>query len=124
VSVSLLDLAIGEATEASFSAREKLFVLGEVAVELFQESPSACLSELRNGRYVKTASSNKSILHTIHELGLPTESVTGMGAGVTLVPAQTVEQLLQDKRKVNTAAIDTHASATLSSFSHCLHCRA
>ena len=72
-------------------------------MELFQESPSAFLSELRNGRYVKSVSSNKSIMHTVHELGLPAESVAGTGAGITLVPAQTVEQLLQDKRKVRTA---------------------
>lgn len=76
----------------------QMFVLGEVAVELFQESPSAFLAELRNGRYLKTVSNKKSVLNTIQELGLPVESVSQ--AGVTLVPAQTVEQLMQDRRKV------------------------
>jgi hypothetical protein len=78
-----------------------MFVLGEVAVELFQESPSAFLAELRNGRYLKTVSNNKSVLNTIQELGLPIETVAQ--AGITLVPAQTVEQLMQDRRKVISA---------------------
>uniref|UniRef100_A0A061SLH3 Flagellar associated protein n=1 Tax=Tetraselmis sp. GSL018 TaxID=582737 RepID=A0A061SLH3_9CHLO len=83
-----------------YTSHGKLFILGEVAVELFQESPSAFLSELRNGRYVKTVSNDKNVIYTVNELELPTESVSGQMGGVTLVPAQTVEGLLQDKRKV------------------------
>lgn len=91
--------SLGEARlHQLYTSSGKMFVLGEVAVELFQESPSAFLGELRNGRYLKTVSNNKSVLNTIQELGLPTETVAQ--AGITLVPAQTVEQLMQDRRKL------------------------
>ncbi len=55
--------------------------------------------ELRKGKFNRTNSSNRDVLHTIAELQLPVES-TASTAGVTLLPAQTVESLLVDKRRL------------------------
>ncbi|MEW5301928.1 MAG: hypothetical protein WDW36_004752 [Sanguina aurantia] len=77
----------------------KLFVMGEVAVELFHESPTAFLQELRKGKYSKVNSINRDVLHTVAELQLPVES-TASSAGVVLLPATTVEALLLDKRRL------------------------
>mmetsp|Transcript_9467 Transcript_9467/g.25523 ORF Transcript_9467/g.25523 Transcript_9467/m.25523 type:complete len:385 (+) Transcript_9467:172-1326(+) len=76
----------------------KLFVMGEVAVELFQESPTAFLQELRKGKTIRTNSVQRDVLHTVAELQLPVESTIGT-AGVTLLPASSVESLLLDKRR-------------------------
>ena len=66
---------------------------------------SCCLSrvcplpqELRQGRYVKANSQNRELLYTISRLGLPVE--TRASPGVALLPPETVEQLLADRRKV------------------------
>lgn len=77
----------------------KLFVMGEVAVELFQESPTSFLQEMRKGKYTRHSSSDKDVLHTMSELQLPVESSAGSSLGVTLLDASTVEQLLVDKRR-------------------------
>jgi hypothetical protein len=58
-----------------------------------------CLQELRKGKFARTVSSARDVLHTIAELQLPVES-TASTAGVTLLPAATVEGLLVDKRKL------------------------
>eukprot|EP00983_Pelagomonas_calceolata_P131326 1161765-Pelagomonas_calceolata.AAC.14 len=55
----------------------KLFVMGEVAVELFQESPTAFLQELRKGKTIRTNSVQRDVLHTVAELQLPVESTIG-----------------------------------------------
>eukprot|EP00798_Chlamydomonas_sp_ICE-L_P008130 gene8129-1379_t len=81
------------------TALGKMFVMGEVAVELFQESPTAFLQELRRGKYVRSTSNDRDILHTIAELQLPVES-TASAAGVTLLTSATVELLLSDKRRL------------------------
>uniref|UniRef100_A0A7S0VMQ9 Uncharacterized protein n=1 Tax=Polytomella parva TaxID=51329 RepID=A0A7S0VMQ9_9CHLO len=78
----------------------KLFVMGEVAVELFQESPTAFLQEIRKGKYARSNSVNRDVLHTIAELHLPVESMAST-QGVVLLPAPSVEQLLLDKRRVD-----------------------
>ncbi|KAJ9510112.1 hypothetical protein QJQ45_015587 [Haematococcus lacustris] len=77
----------------------QLFVMGEVAVELFQESPTAFLQELRKGKFNRLISSARDVLHTIAELQLPVESSASM-TGVTLLPSATVEGLLVEKRKL------------------------
>lgn len=85
------------------TAQGKLFVMGEVAVELFQESPTSFLQEMRKGKYVRYASADRDVLHTTAELILPVESTAstaGIAAGITLLPAATVEQLLLDKRRL------------------------
>jgi hypothetical protein len=38
-------------------------------------------------------------MHTVAELQLPVETTAGVG-GISLLPAQTVEQLLVDKRRI------------------------
>mmetsp|Transcript_7527 Transcript_7527/g.18655 ORF Transcript_7527/g.18655 Transcript_7527/m.18655 type:complete len:385 (-) Transcript_7527:298-1452(-) len=81
------------------TSQGKLFVMGEVAVELFQESPTAFLQELRKSKTTRLNSSHRDVLHTIAELQLPVES-TASTAGVTLLPAATVEALLVDKRRL------------------------
>lgn len=73
--------------------------MGEVAVELFQESPTSFLQEMRKAKYIRNASSDRDVLHTTAELHLPVES-TAATAGITLLPASTVEQLLVDKRRL------------------------
>lgn len=77
----------------------KLFVMGEVAVELFQESPTAFLQELRKNKLPKVQSANRDVLHTVAELHLPVESSANT-QGVCLLPAATVETLLVDKRRM------------------------
>ncbi|GLC38926.1 hypothetical protein PLESTB_000462100 [Pleodorina starrii] len=77
----------------------KLFVMGEVAVELFQESPTAFLQELRKNKLPKLQSANRDVLHTVAELHLPVES-SANSQGVCLLPASTVETLLVDKRRM------------------------
>ncbi|KAG1658769.1 hypothetical protein FOA52_001312 [Chlamydomonas sp. UWO 241] len=81
------------------TAQGKMFVMGEVAVELFQESPTSFLQEMRKAKYQRQASSDRDVLHTTAELHLPVES-TATTAGITLLPAATVEALLVDKRKL------------------------
>ncbi|KAL6765932.1 subunit of axonemal inner dynein [Haematococcus lacustris] len=92
--------SLGEAQLHQLHAKEgKLFVMGEVAVELFQESPTAFLQELRKGKFNRLISSARDVLHTIAELQLPVESSASM-TGVTLLPSATVEGLLVEKRKL------------------------
>lgn len=55
--------------------------------------------ELRKGKYVKVVSTNRDVLHTVAELQLPVESVAA-SAGVSLLPAPTIEALLVDKRRL------------------------
>ncbi|GAX79686.1 hypothetical protein CEUSTIGMA_g7127.t1 [Chlamydomonas eustigma] len=81
------------------TSQGKLFVMGEVAVELFQESPTAFVQEMRKGKYLRTNSAERDIMHTVAELQLPVETTAGVG-GISLLPAQTVEQLLIDKRRI------------------------
>lgn len=57
------------------------------------------LQEMRKGKYLRSASSDRDVLHTTAELHLPVESTAGT-AGITLLPASTVEQLLLDKRRL------------------------
>ncbi|KAK9806717.1 hypothetical protein WJX72_000426 [[Myrmecia] bisecta] len=78
----------------------RLFVMGEVATELFQENPTAFLQALRAGRYAKVICEKKEVMTTIAKLGLPVESKSTSAVGVMLLPAETVEALLTDKRKV------------------------
>ncbi|KAG2442496.1 hypothetical protein HXX76_002582 [Chlamydomonas incerta] len=73
--------------------------MGEVAVELFQESPTAFLQELRKNKLPKLQSANRDVLHTVAELHLPVES-SANSQGVCLLPAATVETLLVDKRRM------------------------
>jgi hypothetical protein len=56
------------------------------------------LQEMRKGKYIRSASADRDVLHTIAELHLPVESCA-TSSGVTLLPPSTVEQLLIDKRK-------------------------
>ncbi|WIA32992.1 hypothetical protein OEZ86_006151 [Tetradesmus obliquus] len=58
----------------------KFFVMGEVAVQLFQETPTSFLQELRKGKYTRTNSSAPDVLHTIVQLGLQ-EAARLMAAG-------------------------------------------
>ncbi|GMH39276.1 hypothetical protein BSKO_07174 [Bryopsis sp. KO-2023] len=92
--------ALGDARLHQITAPEgELFVAGEVAVELLQEGPPAFLRELRRGKYPKISSKNRDILNTILQLELPTENNIS-SVGVTLITAQTVEQLLHDRRRL------------------------
>eukprot|EP00879_Flechtneria_rotunda_P028107 GHRR01030185.1.p1 GENE.GHRR01030185.1~~GHRR01030185.1.p1 ORF type:complete len:248 (+),score=79.03 GHRR01030185.1:294-1037(+) len=76
----------------------KFFVMGEVAMQLFQETPTSFLQELRKGKYNKASSSSSDVLQAIVDLGLQVEG-TAAHAGIVLLPAATVEQLLLDKRR-------------------------
>lgn len=75
----------------------RLFAVSEVAVELFQESPVAFSKELRAGRYAKVHTVRPDVARTCAALGIPPD---GSGAaGTTLLAAETVEQLLADRRR-------------------------
>mmetsp|Transcript_9412 Transcript_9412/g.30930 ORF Transcript_9412/g.30930 Transcript_9412/m.30930 type:complete len:368 (-) Transcript_9412:45-1148(-) len=75
----------------------KMFVMSEVAVELFQENPSFLAKELRAGRYGKIHTTNRDVIRAVQLLGMPVESSSS--AGITLVAAETVEALLTDRRQ-------------------------
>lgn len=77
-----------------------MFAMGEIALELFQETPTAFLQDLRAGKYLKMVSSDRDVLMMVAELGLPVESSVTTG-GVTLLPPGTVETLLIDRRQLN-----------------------
>eukprot|EP00899_Mesostigma_viride_P028298 jgi/Mesvir1/8653/Mv02597-RA.1 len=90
--------SIGDATlHQLHTSNGRMFVMSEVAVELFQESPGAFAKELRAGRYTKVISTNRDILRTVVTLGLPAESSTSQA--VTLITSETVEALLADRRR-------------------------
>merc|ERR1719383_90285 len=57
------------------------------------------LQELRSGRYNKVLCTERAVLRTVAELGLVAEGA-GTLSGVTLLPPDTVQQLLQDRRKI------------------------
>ncbi|KAK3256017.1 hypothetical protein CYMTET_34817 [Cymbomonas tetramitiformis] len=78
------------------SSNGKLFVMPEVAIQLFQENPATFAKDLRAGRYPKVQSTNKDVLHTCAVLGLPPEPGN---SGLTLLTAETVETLLTDRRR-------------------------
>lgn len=80
----------------------QFFVMAEVAMELFQDTPSVFLQELRRGRYPRAFSSSESIAATISHLGLPLEDTS---RGITLLPPKTVEELLSDRRRVGPAEL-------------------
>lgn len=62
-----------------------------------QCQPRGPPQELRTGKYFKQHSKQREILATTLELGLPVE--TAATAGITLLPASTVEELLANKRR-------------------------
>lgn len=66
----------------------------------FTHRVHVCLQELRKGKYNKVNSNAADVLHTISELGIPVESTANM-SGVVLLPPETVEQLLQDRRRLD-----------------------
>ena len=78
--------------------RAQLFVMSEVAVNLFQESPTVLGKDLRAGRYLKYHSTNEDLIKTVQDLELPAESFGG-SKGITLVPSETLQALLVDKRR-------------------------
>jgi len=55
------------------------------------------MQELRKGKYAKHISSQREVLFTVLELGLPVESTSG--GGITLLPSATVEELLSSRRR-------------------------
>lgn len=74
----------------------KLFVMAEVATQLFHESPVTFGMELRAGRYQKVHTQSKEVLRAIQALGLPPVLESG---GVIMLPAESVESLLVDRRR-------------------------
>jgi hypothetical protein len=79
----------------------KFFVMGEVALQLFQQPPSAFVQELRRGKYPKAVSTAPDVLQAIVQtLGLQVEG-SASHSGVMLLAPSTVEALLQDKRRAD-----------------------
>mmetsp|Transcript_39952 Transcript_39952/g.67000 ORF Transcript_39952/g.67000 Transcript_39952/m.67000 type:complete len:383 (-) Transcript_39952:1425-2573(-) len=74
----------------------KLFVMTEVAQQLFHEQPTMFAKDLRAGRYHKVQSFNPDVIHTAHVLGLPPEIGNN---GLTLLTTDVVETLLTDRRR-------------------------
>ena len=82
----------------------KFFVMAEVAQQLFQETPAAFAKDLRAGHYAKAVSHAPAVLATVEALEIPHESGFGGRAdaqGVVLLPPETVESLLNDRRKTH-----------------------
>ena len=96
----LAHVRVAAASPPRAAAAAQLFAMGEVALELFQETPTAFLQELRAGKYLKSVTSDRDVLMAVAELGLPVESSISAG-GITLLPPSTVETLLIDKRQLN-----------------------
>ncbi|GHP09441.1 hypothetical protein PPROV_000817600 [Pycnococcus provasolii] len=86
------------------SPHGKFFVMAEVAQQLFQETPAAFAKDLRAGHYVKMVSDAPAIVATVEALDIPHESGFSGRAdaqGIVLLPPETVEQLLSDRRKTH-----------------------
>lgn len=77
----------------------QFFVMGEVATQLFQQRPNAFVQELRRGQYPKTICNSSDVLQAVVQLGLEVEG--SASSGVMLLAPGTVEQLLQDKRRLD-----------------------
>lgn len=56
-----------------------MFVMGEVAQRVFQESPTAFLNEMRGCKHARVFSDDDDVLATIAELGLPVEVASSPG---------------------------------------------
>lgn len=82
------------------TAGGKYFVVGEVAMELFQENPTAFIQALRKTKYSKIVSDDPDVLHTVGQLNLPVESQLH-GVGIALLPATSVCALLLDRRRLD-----------------------
>ena len=102
----------------------QVFVLGEIATEVFQDNPTIffqvnvtdlkrtsaslgrlsllflSLQDVKRGRYPKLQSIDSNITAVTSKLGLQVESRTA-GTGISLLTAETVRSLMLDKRKVN-----------------------
>ena len=76
----------------------KVFILSEIALEVFKESPTVFAKEMKEFRPKKVFSRRREILQTVTRLGYPIEAST-TAPGVTLVTAETVEVILTDRRK-------------------------
>ena len=82
-------------------------------------SRSFTIQELRNGKYFKKHSTKPEVLATALELGLPLESAAGNG--ITLLPPETVEELLTNNRrhdlvqpfKLGLLKLESHETARL-----------
>jgi hypothetical protein len=69
-----------------------MFVMGEVAQQLFQESPTAFLSEMRNCKHARTCTTDNDVLAAIAELRLPVEvaaTPSQVGGGTGRPPSST-----------------------------------
>lgn len=101
---------------------QQFFVMGEVAMQLFQQPPNAFVQELRKGKYPKTISTEPDILQAVVQLSLEVEG-SANHAGVMLLPPATVEALLQDKRRLDLLQSFKVALLKLASQVTHAHCR-
>ena len=76
----------------------RVFVMSQVAANLFEESPTVLAKDLRAGRYPKHHSTKHDVAAAVEELELPQESFGG-DVGVTLLSKETVEALMVDRRR-------------------------
>ncbi|KAL3685285.1 hypothetical protein R1sor_003307 [Riccia sorocarpa] len=72
--------------------------MSELAVELFKENPGAFIKDIRSGRYKRFHVTDEDVMLRLAQLQIPPESITVPGA--TLLPSDTVELLLRDRRKM------------------------
>ena len=76
----------------------ELFIASEVASVLLGESPAALVQELRQGRYAKVYTQNRSVIMCVTaDLRIDSESSTQ--PGFTLIPSDSLDSLLHDKRR-------------------------
>ncbi|KAL2653423.1 hypothetical protein R1flu_021551 [Riccia fluitans] len=75
-----------------------MFSMSEIAVELFKENPGAFIKDIRSGRYKRFHVTDEDVMLRLAQLQIPPESITVPGA--TLLPSDTVELLLRDRRKM------------------------
>merc|ERR1711903_171616 len=83
----------------------RVFVMSQVAANLFEESPTVLAKDLRAGRYPKHHSTKRDVAAAGEELELPQESFGG-DVGVTLLSKETVEALMVDRRRERKAAAE------------------
>ena len=73
----------------------------QVASNIFDQTPIVFAQDLRKGRYNKIVSNDPRVLATIRQLGLPTDPSAHASAGVSLLPRDTVQLLLRDRRRMD-----------------------
>lgn len=84
--VAYSTLQLGEATlHLLHTAMGRMFLMAEVAGQLFRENPGTFSKELRSGRYGKVHTESRGVLRAMSALGIPPESQVVEGGDVSFL---------------------------------------